>query len=88
MAVTIALDAMGGDHGPAVTVPGALAALRSHPDLNLVLVGQRAVLEKELARHGGAESERLKLQHASEVVGMAEPPAQAAQTEKEGFLRR
>jgi len=37
---------MGGDHGPAVTVPAALAALRSQSDLNLVLVGQRAVLER------------------------------------------
>ncbi len=78
---------MGGDRGPAVTVPGALAALRSRPDLNLVLVGQRAVLEKELARHGGAESERLKLLHASEMVGMDEPPAQALRGKKDSSMR-
>jgi len=85
--VTIALDAMGGDHGPAVTVPGALAALRHQPDLKLVLVGQREILEKELARHGGAESERLKLQSASEVVGMDEPPAQALRGKKDSSMR-
>lgn len=87
MAVTIALDAMGGDHGPAVTVPGALAALRSHPDLNLVLVGQRAVLEKELARHAGAEGARLRIQEASQVVGMDEPPAQALRGKKDSSMR-
>ena len=87
MAVTIALDAMGGDHGPAVTVPGALAALRSHPDLNLVLVGQRAVLEKELARHTGAEGGRLRIQEASQVVGMDEPPAQALRGKKDSSMR-
>jgi len=87
LAVTIALDAMGGDHGPAVTVPGALAALRSRPDLNLVLVGQRAVLEKELARHAGAEGGRLRIQEASQVVGMDEPPAQALRGKKDSSMR-
>jgi len=78
---------MGGDHGPAVTVPGALAALRSHPDLNLVLVGQSAVLEKELARHADAESGRLRIQEASQVVGMDEPPAQALRSKKDSSMR-
>ena len=87
MAVTIALDAMGGDHGPAVTVPAALAALRSRPDLNLILVGQRAVLEKELARHASAESARLRIQEASQVVGMDEPPAQALRGKKDSSMR-
>ena len=87
MAVTIALDAMGGDHGPAVTVPGALAALRSRPDLNLVLVGQRAVLETELARHPGADGGRLKIQEASQVVGMDEPPAQSLRSKKDSSMR-
>jgi glycerol-3-phosphate acyltransferase PlsX len=78
---------MGGDHGPVITVPGALAALRSQPDLKLVLVGQRAVLEKELARHRGAENERLRIQDASEVVGMDEPPAQALRGKKDSSMR-
>jgi len=87
LAVTIALDAMGGDHGPAVTVPGALAALRTTPDLNLILVGQEDVLLAELARHGATASEHLKLQHASEVVGMDEPPAQALRGKKDSSMR-
>jgi len=78
---------MGGDHGPAVTVPAALAALRSQPDLNLVLVGQRAVLKTELARHAGAESVRLRIQEASQIVGMDEPPAQALRGKKDSSMR-
>ena len=87
MAVTIALDAMGGDHGPAVTVPGALAALQSRPDLNLILVGAQDVLLAALARHGAAPSERLRIQHTTEVVGMDEPPAQALRGKKDSSMR-
>jgi len=87
LAVTIALDAMGGDHGPVVTIPAALAALRRHPELRLILAGQRERLLDELARHGGREDERLGIQHASEVVGMDEPPAQALRGKKDSSLR-
>lgn len=87
MAVTIAVDAMGGDHGPAVTVPAALAARRRHPGLKLVLVGRRDELTEALARHGAGEDERLTIQHASEVVGMDEPPAQALRGKKDSSMR-
>ena len=49
MSVKVALDAMGGDYGPSVTVPAAIKALRDINDLSLVLVGDRSTLEKELA---------------------------------------
>jgi len=78
---------MGGDHGPAVTVPAALAALRNQPDLNLILVGQHDILLAELARQGGAENPRLRIQHASEIVGMDEPPAQALRGKKDSSMR-
>lgn len=87
MAVTIALDAMGGDHGPATTVPGALAALRHHPDLRLILVGQREPLTAALARHGGTEGDRLTIHHAGEIVAMDEPPAQALRGKKDSSMR-
>jgi len=87
VAVTIALDAMGGDHGPAVTVPGALAALDHHPELKLILVGQHERLTQELARHNSGENDRLSIHHASEVVGMDEPPAQALRGKKDSSLR-
>ena len=87
MAVTIALDAMGGDHGPAITVPGALAALRAQPDLHLILTGQQEVLTAALARHGKYDHARLTVQNASEVVGMDEPPAQALRGKKDSSMR-
>ncbi|MFQ5995928.1 MAG: phosphate acyltransferase PlsX [Acidiferrobacterales bacterium] len=87
MTVTIALDAMGGDHGASVSVPAALAALDRHAELNLILVGQRDVLERELKIRNAAESNRLTIQHASEVVGMDEAPAQAVRTKKDSSMR-
>ena len=87
MAVTIALDAMGGDHGPSVTVPGALAALRAHSDLHLILTGQQEILHAALARHGKYDHTRLTIQNATEVVGMDEPPAQALRGKKDSSMR-
>ncbi len=84
---TIALDAMGGDHGVSVTVPASLSLLAKEPRLHLILVGERAALEAELRRHGESESSRLKIHHASEVVGMDEPPAQALKKKKDSSMR-
>ena len=78
---------MGGDHGPAITVPGALAALRAQPDLHLILTGQQEVLKAALARHGKYDHARLTIQNASEVVGMDEPPAQALRGKKDSSMR-
>ena len=85
--ITVALDAMGGDHGVGVTVPAALSALRDEPDLKLVLVGVRNAIAQELKRHRAAESERLRIHHASEVVGMDEPPANALRGKKDSSMR-
>ena len=78
---------MGGDHGPAVTVPGALAALHARPDLKLILVGPQADLLAVLASHGADVSERLSVLHASQAVGMDEPPAQALRGKKDSSMR-
>ncbi len=86
-AVTIALDAMGGDHGPAVVIPAALEILGRHPDVRLVLVGDQAQLEAHcgegLARYG----ERLGIRHATQVVGMDEAPAAALRGKKDSSMR-
>ncbi len=78
---------MGGDRGLQVTVPAALNMLREQADLRLILVGQRAAMTAELERLGGAESDRLRLHHASEVVGMDEPPSQALRSKKDSSMR-
>ena len=83
----IALDAMGGDHGPATVVPAAVAALRQHPDLHLILVGKEEALEKALASYNGVRSDRLAIRHASQEVGMNEPPSQALRTKKDSSMR-
>jgi phosphate acyltransferase len=85
--ITIALDVMGGDHGVGVTVPAALKTLASQPELKLVLVGLRDALEGELTRLGARENERLAIHHASQVVGMDEPPAQALRGKKDSSMR-
>ncbi len=87
MSTTIALDAMGGDRGPCVVVPAALAALDQHTDLELVLVGEEGVLAEELAKHPRAPEGRLRVHHASEQVGMDELPSQALRNKKDSSMR-
>ena len=83
----IALDAMGGDHGPPVTVGAARLALDEFPDLQLVLVGDKEKLEAELSRNQLAGNSRIRVQHASEVVGMDEQPAIALKKKKDSSMR-
>ncbi|MET0344645.1 MAG: phosphate acyltransferase PlsX [Casimicrobiaceae bacterium] len=87
MPVTVAVDAMGGDHGPAVTVPAAVAFLEATPDARIVLVGLRAPLDALLARVKSPARERLSVHAASEVVDMDEPPADALRKKKDSSLR-
>lgn len=84
---TIALDAMGGDHGVSVVVPAALAALAENPELKLILVGDSQVLSDELNRRRAVPGERLVLQHASQVVAMDEPPSSALRGKKDSSMR-
>ena len=85
--ITIALDAMGGDHGVSVTVPAALAALKHEAALKLILVGRREVVEAELKRQRATVTDRLAVHHASETIGMDEPPAQALRNKKDSSMR-
>ena len=74
----IAVDAMGGDHGPAVVVEGAVTAAREF-GLSSVLVGDRAAVEREIVRLK-AQDLPISVRHASQVVGMAEPASHALRT--------
>ena len=71
--VTIAVDAMGGDHAPASVVEGVLAALRESP-CSILLVGDEAIVRRELERWPAPPEGRLEIVHADEVVGMDESP--------------
>lgn len=84
--VRVALDAMGGDSGPAAVVPAALASLAAHSNLELILVGQREVIEPYLENANG-NRDRLRVVDAREIVAMDEPPADALRKKKDSSLR-
>ena len=81
----IALDAMGGDFGPAVVVEGAVVAAREHA-IASVLVGDKAAIEREIVRLKAQELP-LTIRHATQVVGMAEAPSQALRRKRDSSLR-
>lgn len=78
---------MGGDFGPEVVIPAAARVLNEVSDVRLILVGFEDVLRQHLAKHGLTESDRLQIQHASEVVAMDEAPSQALRKKKDSSLR-
>ncbi|BBB15237.1 phosphate acyltransferase [Candidatus Rickettsiella viridis] len=84
---TIAIDAMGGDHGPSVTVPAAIMALEDDANLSIILVGDPAVLNRQLRLKKVAVPERLKIHPASQTVAMDEPPALALRGKKDSSMR-
>ena len=85
--ITIALDVMSGDNGPAAVIPAALAALERHPGIKLILVGDQQAISDELNRCGGKPGARLSIQHATQVVGMDELPSQALRGKKDSSMR-
>ena len=87
MTATVALDAMGGDHGPEVVVPAALSVLSDSADVHLILVGDRDAIEGELRRRRALPSERLRIRHASQQVEMDELPSQALRAKKDSSMR-
>jgi glycerol-3-phosphate acyltransferase PlsX len=87
MEITVAIDCMGGDHGPHVTVPGALQFQRAHADVDVLLVGPRDAIEAELATRRASAGPRLRVHHASQVVAMDEPPAAALRYKKDSSMR-
>jgi glycerol-3-phosphate acyltransferase PlsX len=87
MDITVAIDAMGGDHGAHVTVPAALEILRRDADVNIVLVGLTEAIEFELRACRAEVGPRLRIHHASEVVTMDDPPAQALRSKKDSSMR-
>ena len=87
MDITVAIDCMGGDHGPRVTVPAVLAFQRRHAGVEIILVGPRDALESALREQGAAAGQQLRVQHASQLVSMDEPPAQALRFKKDSSMR-
>ena len=74
--VRIALDAMGGDHGPAVVVAGAGLALAHHPEKEFVFFGNSAQIAPLVAQHPALQS-ASRIVHAEIAVRMEDKPSQA-----------
>lgn len=74
--VTISLDAMGGDDAPLTEVAGAVETVNSERDINIILVGDSAKIEKELKKYS-FDKKRITVHHCTEVIGMHESPTDA-----------
>lgn len=86
MSYTLAIDAMGGDYGPSVTVPAALMALKTDSDLTIILVGDPAILNQQLIQYKGSH-DRLNLSFSSQTVTMDESPRLALRNKKDSSMR-
>jgi len=84
---TIALDAMGGDHGPKVVTAAAKQVLESTKNLRLILVGDQEILTDELNSLGLSLGENLRIQHATQKVEMDDSPALALRSKKDSSMR-
>jgi len=73
---TIALDAMGGDHGPAVVVPGAALSLERYPELSFIMYGDEPRIKAELEKQP-ALAAKTRVVHTDLVVNMSDKPSQA-----------
>jgi phosphate acyltransferase len=85
--ITVAIDAMGGDHGPSVTLPGAFAFLAKHANAKVILVGDEPKLTAVLARAESGVRARVEIVHTTEVVGMDESPQSALKNKKDSSMR-
>lgn len=82
----IALDALGGDHGPIVTVNGAYQYLKENPADTVLLVGDKDQIRAELTKIPAEFHANLPVIHASEHISMSETPAEAVKKKKDSSM--
>ena len=87
MDITVAIDAMGGDHGPRVTIPAALDLLKLDSKIKIILVGLTDAIEAELSANKAKVGSRLSIHNASELVLMDESPQSALKNKKDSSMR-
>ncbi|NVK43673.1 MAG: phosphate acyltransferase PlsX [Oceanospirillaceae bacterium] len=86
--LTIAVDAMGGDFGPRITVPATVEALQRYPGLTIRLVGQPDVISPLLKKCPSALAERLEVVPADDIIGMDEKPSLALRKGRNSSMYR
>ncbi|MBL8478368.1 MAG: phosphate acyltransferase PlsX [Sterolibacteriaceae bacterium] len=87
MAITLAVDCMGGDHGPSVTLPAIIEFLRHDSDCAAILVGREELLRAQAENVAVEFGRRLSIRHASEIVEMDEAVASALRGKKDSSMR-
>ena len=87
MTIKISVDCMGGDHGPAVTVPAAISFANREPEAELVLVGLEEDIRAQLKKHKASAHPRLSVLHAAEVVSMDDSIETALRRKKDSSMR-
>ena len=85
--LTLAVDAMGGDFGPCVTVPAALQALASHSQLVLLLVGDPDTISSFLAKADSSLLRRVQVIPAESVIASDAKPSQAIRQSRGSSMR-
>jgi glycerol-3-phosphate acyltransferase PlsX len=82
----IALDAMGGDHAPTINVDGAVETVNEYDDIDVILVGNETLIRQEL-RDKRYNPNRIRVEHASQVVEMHDSPSTAIRKKKDSSIR-
>lgn len=87
MAITLAVDAMGGDFGPRVTIPATLSVLRTHPRLSVIFTGQQDQIQPLLNNLPAQLAERISIVHTDEMVTMDDKVAVALRNKRNSSMR-
>ncbi len=85
--LTIALDVMGGDKGPLVTIPAALSAIKKMPELHVVLCGDESVITPFFKQEPSLNTEQITVKHCSQTVAMDEKPMSALRCKRQSSMR-
>ena len=80
----IAIDAMGGDHGPAMTVAGALLAAKEWNDVEIILVGDEGKISAHIP--DGTKPANITVIHAADVISADDEPARAVRRKKDASM--
>ncbi|WP_434025562.1 phosphate acyltransferase PlsX [Neptuniibacter halophilus] len=83
---SIAVDVMGGDFGPRVTVPATLSALKRYPHLSAKLVGHTEAITPQLTKLNSDVACRIEIVHAADTISMAAKPSQALRSGQESSM--
>ncbi|GHF93186.1 phosphate acyltransferase PlsX [Thalassotalea marina] len=86
--ITIAIDVMGGDLGPLVTLPAALRAINKSASLKLILCGDQSSISKFLQDKQQLDHPRISIEPTTDVVSMDEKPSVALRNKKNSSMRR